>query len=194
MTLDTQNLGILSVLMIIYLPIYRKEYEQDESSLTEALSLFQVVFFWKPAVFQFLRAMEGGEETRGTLFWVAREPGEVVTSGKTPRPPVSKSSSLCKLGSDSRNPLGGNKNLADRQRLRFWIKKKPRSLSQPSDGPSLCQEYLRWRLIHENHSWRKSGFSKGKNQPQQAANTDIDAKWGGQAGYADFRPWEHEDM
>ena len=67
-TLDTQNLGVLSVLMIIYLPIYRKEYEQDESSLTETLSLFKVVFYWKPAVFRFLRAMEGGEETRGTLF------------------------------------------------------------------------------------------------------------------------------
>lgn len=59
----------INILMITHLLVYTKEYEWDESSLTETLSLFKVVFYWKPAVFRFLWAMEEGKEIEGDTFW-----------------------------------------------------------------------------------------------------------------------------
>ena len=83
MTLDTQNLKVLFILIITHPLIYRKKCEEDESSLTESLFSFPL----ETCSVQILVGNERGQRDEGTTFLSHhREPGEVVTSGKTAGP------------------------------------------------------------------------------------------------------------
>lgn len=67
MTLTTQNLKVLCILIIILPLIYRKKYEGEKSFLIETLSLFKVVFLETCSV-QILVSNESGWRDKGTLF------------------------------------------------------------------------------------------------------------------------------
>lgn len=67
MTLDTQNLKIVCILIIIHPLIYRKKYKGEKSFLIETLSLFKVVFLETCGV-QILVNNERGWRDKGTLF------------------------------------------------------------------------------------------------------------------------------
>lgn len=88
MILDTQNLEILSGLMIIHPLVYRKSYEWNNYSLTEILSLLKI------ASIGHLQGSDSvgngrGWRNEGDIFQSHREPGKVVTPGKAPRAMVS---------------------------------------------------------------------------------------------------------